>query len=146
MQHDREWAIFCEKVLLQSGLAADPRFDANPKCSANCVELKRIILESFRSLTAEQVISRLDEASIANARVNSVGELWDHPQLKARKRFRSVGSPVGELAAMLPPAVNDSFEYRMDAVPAVGEHSDAILRELGRSTDTIAAMRAGGAI
>ena len=135
LQNEREWKSFCEKVLLQPGLATDPRFDANTRRSENRVELKRIICESFAQLSSEEVVARLEEASIANARVNEVGELWSHPQLKARNRFRTIGSPAGDLEAMLPPGVNDSFEYRMDPVPAVGQHTDAILRELGATYD-----------
>jgi itaconate CoA-transferase len=146
LQNEREWKSFCDKVLLQPQLASDPRFDANTKRSENRGELKRIILEAFGQLSAEQVIARLEEAQIANAHVNSVGELWNHPQLKARDRIRQVASPAGELAALLPPGANNSFEYRMDAIPAVGQHSDAILRELGRTDGEIAAMREAGAI
>ena len=146
LQNEREWKAFCDKVLLRPELATDPRFDLNPKRSEHRVELKRIILEVFGQLGAEQVIARLEEAQIANAHVNTVGELWNHPQLKARDRFRTIGSPAGELTALLPPGVNSSFDYRMDAVPAVGQHGEAILRELGRSEDQIASMRTAGAI
>ena len=125
---------------------ADGKAPLPPRRSENRVELKRLILEAFSTLSAAQVIARLEEAQIANARVNEVGDVWDHPQLKARERFRSIGSPAGELSALLPPGVNSSFEYRMDAVPAVGQHSEAILRELGRSEDDIASLRALGAI
>ncbi len=92
------------------------------------------------------MIARLDEAQIANAHVNGVGDLWDHPQLKARERFRRVESPAGPLTALLPPGANNTFEYRMDAIPAVGQHSETILRELGRSGADIAALRQAGAI
>ncbi|HSW16404.1 MAG TPA: CaiB/BaiF CoA-transferase family protein [Ramlibacter sp.] len=146
LQNEREWKSFCDKVLLQPQLASDPRFDANPKRSENRIELKRIILEVFGALSAEQVIARLDAAQIANARLNDVGDLWNHPQLHARERFRTIGSPAGELSALLPPGVNNSFDYRMDAVPSVGQHSEAILRELGRTDAQIAAMRDAGAI
>jgi itaconate CoA-transferase len=146
LQNEREWGAFCDKVLLQPQLASDLRFDANTKRSENRGELKRIILEAFGRLSAEQVIARLEEAQIANAHVNTVGELWNHPQLKARDRIREVGSPVGPLAALLPPGANNSFDYRMDAIPSVGQHSEAILRELGRKDEEIAAMRAAGAI
>jgi itaconate CoA-transferase len=146
LQNEREWKSFCEKVLLQPHLATDPRFDANPKRAESRVELKAIILEAFDQLSAEQVIARLEEAQIANANVNAVGELWSHPQLRARERFRAIQSPAGELSALLPPGANNSFEYRMDAVPSVGQHSEAILRELGRSEEDVAAMRASGAI
>ena len=146
LQNEREWKAFCEKVLLQPQLATDPRFDLNPRRSENRVELKQIILEAFSQLSAEQVIARLEEAQIANAHVNTVGELWNHPQLKARERFRTIGSPAGELSALLPPGVNSSYDYRMDAVPAVGQHGEAILRELGRSDEQIASMRTAGAV
>jgi itaconate CoA-transferase len=146
LQNEREWKSFCDKVLLQPQLAADPRFDANPKRSENRIELERIILAAFAKLGAEEVIARLEQAQIANAHVNTVGQLWNHPQLKARERFRTVASPAGELSALLPPGANNSFEYRMDAVPAVGQHSEAILRELGRTEEEIAAMRETGAI
>jgi len=99
----------------------------------------------FAGLTSAQVIERLDTAQIANARVNTMADVWDHPQLKARGRFVRVGSPAGEIDAMLPPGVHSDFEYRMDAIPAVGEHTEAILRELDRG-DEIDALRAKGAI
>ena len=146
LQNEREWKGFCDKVLRQPQLASDPRFDANPRRSENSAVLEAIILETFRSLTAEQVIARLEEAQIANAHVNGVGELWDHPQLKARERFRTVGSPAGPIDALLPPGANSSFDYRMDPIPAVGEQSEAILRELGRGSEEIAALRDAGAI
>jgi formyl-CoA transferase len=146
LQNEREWRLFCEKVLLQPELATDPRFDLNPKRSENRVELRRIILAAFKALDAGQVIERLESAQIANAHVNEVGDLWNHPQLKARERFRTVDSPAGGLSALLPPGANNSFEYRMDAIPAVGQHSESILRELGRGDADIAALREKGAI
>ena len=146
LQNEREWKVFCDKVLLQPALAADPRFDANARRNENRAALRAIILEVFGQLDSEQVIARLEQAQIANARVNTVGELWSHPQLRARERFRAVGSPAGPLQALLPPGRSNSFEPRMDPVPAVGEHSDAILRELGRSAADIARLRAAGAV
>jgi crotonobetainyl-CoA:carnitine CoA-transferase CaiB-like acyl-CoA transferase len=144
LQNEREWKSFCDKVLRQPQLATDARFDLNPKRSEHRVELRRIIEEAFSSLSAEQVIARLDEAQIANARVNRVGDLWEHPQLKARDRFRTIGSPAGDLHALLPPGVNGGFEYAMGDIPAVGEHNEAILRSLGRSEDEIRSLSAQG--
>ncbi len=146
LQNEREWKVFCERVLRMPDLAVDPRFNANAGRSENRAALKALIEEVFGPLRAQQVIERLEDAQIANARLNEVSELWTHPQFEARGRFRKIGSPVGELAAMLPPGVNSSFEYRMGPVPEVGEHSEAILRELGCSEARIAAMRASGAI
>jgi crotonobetainyl-CoA:carnitine CoA-transferase CaiB-like acyl-CoA transferase len=128
-------------VLLQPALATDERFDNNSKRSANRAELHALVLEAFRTLSAEQVIGRLEDAQIANAHVNTVGDMWTHPQLQARQRFRAVDSPRGELRALLPPGANSSFDYRMDPIPSVGQHSDAILRELGRSEEAIASLR-----
>ncbi|VTU35684.1 Formyl-coenzyme A transferase [Variovorax sp. PBS-H4] len=146
LQNEREWKSFCEKVLQQPQLVADPRFDTNANRSRNRAELRELIEQAFGALSAQQVIARLEEAQIANARVNEVGALWEHPQLQARGRFRTVGSPAGALKAMLPPGVHSSFDYCMGAVPDVGEHSGAILRELGRSEAQIASMRNAGAI
>ncbi len=146
LQNEREWKLFCDKVLRQPELATDARFDANARRNENRAALEAIILAAFGALDADQVIARLDEAQIANAHVNGVGELWSHPQLRARGRFRAVASPVGQLQALLPPGRNDSFDPRMEAIPAVGEHTEAILRELGRNDADIAALRLAGAI
>ncbi|MDN7970447.1 CaiB/BaiF CoA-transferase family protein [Burkholderia multivorans] len=146
LQNEREWKVFCDVVLRRPDLATDPRFDANVRRSENRASLKAVIEQVFADLTAQDVIARLDEAQIANAAVNQVGDLWTHPQLHARGRFRTVGSPAGELQALLPPATIDSFDVRMDPVPALGEHSTAILRELGRSDADIEQLRADGVI
>ncbi|MBR8243255.1 CaiB/BaiF CoA transferase family protein [Burkholderia multivorans] len=146
LQNEREWKVFCDVVLRRPDLATDPRFDANVRRSENRASLKAVIEQVFADLTAQDVIARLDEAQIANAAVNQVGDLWTHPQLHARGRFRTVGSPAGELRALLPPATIDSFDVRMDPVPALGEHSTAILRELGRSDADIEQLRADGVI
>jgi crotonobetainyl-CoA:carnitine CoA-transferase CaiB-like acyl-CoA transferase len=121
---------------LQPELATDPRFDRNALRSANRIELEAIILSTFASLTAEQVIERLDSAQIANANMNNMADFWAHPQLKARQRWTSVGSPAGDLPALLPPGKQSSFDYRMDAIPSVGEHTQAILAELGTTLGT----------
>jgi crotonobetainyl-CoA:carnitine CoA-transferase CaiB-like acyl-CoA transferase len=146
LQNEREWKAFCAVVLLQPALATDARFGSNARRHENRDALRKLIVEAFGQLTAAQLIARLDQAQIANAHVNAMADVWDHPQLQARDRFRSVGSPAGPITALLPPAANSSFGYRMDPIPAIGEHSDAILRELGRSAADIAALRASGAI
>ena len=78
--------------------------------------------------------------------MNDMAGLWAHPQLKARQRWRSVGSPAGEIPALLPPGRNSAFDYRMDPIPAVGQHTEAILRELGQGDAAIAALREARAI
>jgi len=146
LQNEREWAAFCSKVLLQPGLANEERFSSNSKRSAARDALRRIIVEAFSGLTAEQVIARLEDAQIANAHVNDMHAVWAHPQLAARKRWREIGTSVGTVPALLPPGSWEEGEPRMDPVPALGEHSDAILAGLGYSSDRIAALRSAGVI
>jgi len=146
LQNEREWQAFCAQVLLQPELAADPRFDANAKRNAHRDELRALIVQAFAPLTTAQVEQRLDAAQIANARMNDMAGLWAHPQLKARRRWVDVGSPAGAVPALLPPGQSSAYAPRMDAVPRVGEHTEAILRELGRSEAQVAALRAAKAI
>jgi crotonobetainyl-CoA:carnitine CoA-transferase CaiB-like acyl-CoA transferase len=145
LQNEREWAAFCEKVLRQPGVATDPRFTANYKRVAEREALRGIIVEAFASLTVAQVLERLEAAQIANAQVNTMRDVWAHPQLKARGRWTEVGSPQGPLPAMLPPGSWD-VGPRMDPVPALGEHTDAILRELGYGATDIEALRSVQAV
>jgi crotonobetainyl-CoA:carnitine CoA-transferase CaiB-like acyl-CoA transferase len=145
LQNEREWVAFCEKVLCLPQLATDPRFASNALRNANRADLSVLVLHTFAALSAAQLIERLETAQIANAQVNNMADLWVHPQLQARERFVEVGSTAGPLQALLPPGVHSSFDYRMDPVPGVGEHTDAILRELGRA-DRIEALRASGAV
>jgi crotonobetainyl-CoA:carnitine CoA-transferase CaiB-like acyl-CoA transferase len=148
LQNEREWASFCSTVLQQPELATDPRFTANFKRVAEREALRQIIVDAFASLTAAQVVQRLEQAQIANAQVNTMAEVWAHPQLKARGRWTEVGSPQGPLPAMLPPGSwgGEAGGPRMDPVPALGQHTDAILAELGYASGDIAALRAAQAI
>jgi itaconate CoA-transferase len=146
LQNEREWAIFCDKVLLQPELKTDPRFSSNPRRSTARQELYRIIVELFSTMRVEEIVRRLDEAQIGNARMNTMQEVWDHAQLQARSRWREVDTPAGRIKAMLPPGVPESFDPRMDPIPAVGEHTDAILGELGYGTVEIARLRAGNIV
>jgi len=146
LQNEREWKLFCERVLMQPALATDPRFDTNSKRSAARTELRAVILEAFSEFTVAQILQRLDEAGIANAQMNTLADVWAHPQLQARERWRKVGTSAGEIAALLPPGMPASFDPRMDAVPALGEHTDAILAELGYAPEDIGRLRSSGAI
>jgi itaconate CoA-transferase len=146
LQNEREWKVFCERVLEQPSLAADPRFDANSKRSASRDALRAVIVEAFSSLTAQTVLQRLDAAGIANAQMNTVADVWAHPQLEARERWREVGTSAGRVPALLPPGMPNGFEPRMDPVPALGEQTDAILGELGYEPARIQALRAAGTI
>jgi itaconate CoA-transferase len=145
LQNEREWVSFCEKVLQQPGLAVDPRFTANFKRVAERTALRQIIVDAFSALTGAQVVERLELAQIANAQVNTMQDVWAHPQLAARGRWTEVGSPQGPLPAMLPPGSWDTGP-RMDPVPALGEHTDAILAELGYGAEDIAALHAAKAV
>ena len=142
LQNEREWTAFCDTVLLQPDVATDTRFDSNAQRNANREALQALIVQTFAALTAAQVVERLEQAGIANARVNEMADLWEHPQLQARQRWRTVGTPQGDVPALLPPGVNSAFDYRMEAVPAVGQHNASILAELGWSAEQIASVNA----
>jgi itaconate CoA-transferase len=146
VQNEREWVGFCNKVLEQPVLATDERFASNSRRTANRQVLREIIVAAFARFTSEQVVERLDGAQIANARMNDMREVWEHAQLKARERWTHVATPAGEVAALLPPGQPSAFEPRMDAVPALGEHTDAILRELGYDAAAIEKLHAEKAI
>ena len=142
IQNEREFARFCETVLHDRDLAADPRFSSGPARQQNRQAMHAAIDQVFSTLSSNEVIGRLESADIANARLNSMEEFWRHPQLAARDRWRSVGSPAGELAMLKPPFNLDGMEPRMDPVPAVGEHTRAILAELGYSREEIEGLSA----
>ena len=146
LQNEREWKVFCDKVLLQADLATDARFASNALRNQNREALRGLIVSAFAALSTDLVEQRLEEAQIANARMNDMAGLWAHPQLKSRERWRDVGSPVGMLPALLPPGRNSAFDYRMDPIPKVGEHTDAILQELGLSKEAVQALRTAQAI
>ena len=146
LQNEREWKAFCEAVLQDASLASDARFDSNARRNANRDVLAAIILATFAPLSTEQVVQRLEQAQIANARMNDMAGLWAHPQLKARQRWHNVGSPAGDIPALLPPGRSNAFDYRMDAIPAVGQHTQTILQELGYRDADIATLKTAQAI
>lgn len=146
LQNEREWALFCDQVLEDPALTNDPRFASNSQRVAHRDQLRALILDCFSRLSAEQVIARLDAATIANAHVNDMAALWQHPQLAARQRWVEVDSPGGPIPALLPPGTSNQWQPRMDAVPALGQHSHAILAELGYDDDAIADLGRQGVI
>jgi itaconate CoA-transferase len=146
LQNEREWAVFCDKVLRKPELAKDPRFAGNVLRVAARDEVRRLIVEAFSQLTAEDVVRRLDDAQIANAQVNDMHAVWNHPQLRARSRWREVDSPVGPIPALLPPGSWEEQAPRMDPIPALGEHTESILAALGYDGRRIAALREENAI
>jgi itaconate CoA-transferase len=146
LQNEREWLGFCQHVLIRPELASDERFATNSKRSAERRALHSIIVDTFAALNAEQVIARLEVAQIANARMNDMHNVWDHVQLRARGRWSQVGTPAGVIPALLPPGTPDCFSSRMDSVPALGQHTDSILAELGWRPADVERLRTGGAI
>jgi crotonobetainyl-CoA:carnitine CoA-transferase CaiB-like acyl-CoA transferase len=134
IQNEREFANFCKKVLGNGDLASDPRFSTNSARVANRDELKKEIDAVFSKLSASEVIELLDQAAIANASVNDMQGVWNHPQLRARNRWTEVDTPAGRVPALLPPGTGeDGVKARMDAVPSVGQHTESIRAELGIS-------------
>ena len=146
LQNEREWQAFCEKVLQDPSVATSVDYENNTKRSANREPLRALIVEAFSQMTIDQVVQRLEDAQIANARVNEMKDVWAHPQLKARQRWVEIESPAGPLPALLPPASNNQFDPRMDPIPDIGEHTVKILKELQVSDQQIVELRAANAI
>jgi itaconate CoA-transferase len=130
LQNDREWIVFAEVALGRPDLAADPRFKGNAGRADHRNLLEPILVGILSSLSTEEATARLEHAGIATARVSDMAALWSHPQLAARDRWREVGSPAGPLPA-LKPVSGAGWEPRLDPVPRLGEHTDAILAEFG---------------
>lgn len=146
LQNEREWANFCAHVLGNQALCTDERFSSNSSRVKHRAALTAIIEEVFKPFSAEQVVARLDQAGIANGRLNTVDDVWNHPQLQARARWREIGTPAGAVAALKPPANLSGLEPAMGDVPALGAHTDAVLREFGCNDTAIAALCEGGAV
>ena len=146
LQNEREWKAFCDHVLLQPALATDERFSNNARRSADRAALLELIVQAFSGLTAAEVVQRLETAQIANAQVNTMAEVWAHPQLQARQRWTSVDTSVGAVPALLPPGSRSKDGPRMDAVPSLGQHTDALLAALGYNAQQIARLREQGAV
>ena len=149
LQNEREWVNFCDKVLQQPDAGHATRASpATPSASPSAPRCAQLIVDAFAPLTAPQVVERLEAAQIANARVNTMHEVWEHPQLKARDRWREVGSPAGRAAGAA--AAGHLGRRRARAWTRCrrsGEHTDAILRRAGLSTPTASrALRAAEAI
>ncbi len=141
LQNEREWQLFCDKVLLQPALAQDPRFAGNAQRSANRELLRELVMLVFAGLTARQVGQRLEDAQIANGELKDVAGLWAHPQLAARQRWRHVATPAGDVPALLPPGSWDDGDPQLGAVPALGQHTQAILAGLGLDEAEIQTLR-----
>jgi crotonobetainyl-CoA:carnitine CoA-transferase CaiB-like acyl-CoA transferase len=146
IQNAREWRRFCADVLRRPELETDARFRTNADRVRNRPALDAAIGAVLTQLAAAEVLGRLEAAGIASARVGSIAEFVDHPQLRARDRWREIGSPAGPLRALLPPIDISGVEPVMGAVPSLGEHTEAILSELGFTDDAVAAWRKEGTV
>jgi itaconate CoA-transferase len=146
VQNEREFTRFCAQVLGQPALPADTRFATSSARNENRTEMNALIENAFADLTAEQIVERLEAAGIANARLNTMQEFWDHPQLAARERWREVDSPAGKITTLLPPLNIAGLEPGLRAVPGVGEHTRAILSELGYNGLEIDKLHTEGAV
>jgi len=145
VQHDREWATFCDKVLRRPELAA--QYKGNARRLAERETLRGIIESVCAGLTGEQLVARLEDAQLAYGRLNEMADLWQHAQLQARARWTEIATPGGPVPALYPPHhVAGETPPPMGPVPALGEHTDAILAELGRSADAIARLRSERAV
>jgi crotonobetainyl-CoA:carnitine CoA-transferase CaiB-like acyl-CoA transferase len=129
LQNEREWAVLCEKVLARSDLVTDERFATNPDRVKHDDELTAIIEDVLASMTPDEVVARLDAAGIASARLRTPAEFAAHPQLAARDRWREADTPGGPVRALLPPVTVPGREAAMGAVPALGQHTEAVLAE-----------------
>jgi len=144
IQNEREWKKFCEEVLRLDSMAEDERFRTNTKRVENAEDLHAEIVRVFSGLPSGEIIGRLEAAGVANARMRTVRQFLDHPQLEARDRWREFGSPAGPLRGLRPPATLEGTEPVMAPIPAVGEHTESILRELGYDEAGISSLKQNG--
>jgi itaconate CoA-transferase len=141
IQNPREWSRFCARVLSQPGVAVDPRFATNSLRVRHRADLHALIAGVFAQLSGAEILDRLERADIACARRNSVEEFINHPQLMDRDCWRTVDSPIGPLRALRPPVRMEGVDPVMGGIPSLGQHSQAILEELGFDAGTIATWR-----
>ncbi len=146
LQNEREWVVFCEKVLGRPDMAREPRFQGNPGRAANRAALTEIIEAFFADKTTLEVVALLDRAGIANGRLNQAKDVWEHEQLAARDRWRDIQTPGGPVRALLPAIDFADVEAAMGDIPALGEHTDSILADLGFAPADVAGLRAAGAL
>lgn len=141
VQNGSEWRSFCTTVLRQEELALEPRFSENHRRIENRPELHHIINDCFSQLTGAEILDRLEQANIANAEMRTIQSFINHPQLAYRQRWHEIDSPSGPLPALLPPAVISGIDPVMNPVPALGQHTDSILAEMGYTSQQIVRLR-----
>jgi itaconate CoA-transferase len=146
IHNNREWTTFCTMVLENPALGVDTRFESNHGRVRYRDEMNAEIDRVFANLASEDALARLETAHIANARINTVEQFIRHPQLAGRASWREVDSPVGLIPALIPPVRMDDIEPRMDAIPALGQHRESILKECGFDGPTIERWKQEGVI
>ncbi|MFF0085872.1 CaiB/BaiF CoA transferase family protein [Streptomyces canus] len=144
--NDREWQRYARELLGRPDLADDERLATTAGRVAAREALDREIARWCAGRTLDAVQTAADAAGIGNARLNTPGEVLSHPQLAARGRWREIGTPGGPSPALLPPPVLAGYVPPMSAVPALGEHTEAVLRELGLDDVALTAPRDSGAV
>jgi formyl-CoA transferase len=146
IQNEREWASLCTVFLGSPSVAVDPRYHDNPARLDHRDEVNALVADRFAQLTGAEAVALLEASRVANAHLNSVKAYLEHPVLSGRDRWRTVSTSNGPVRALLPPATLPGVPSRMDPVPALGEHTDAILAELGYTTEDVARLRQANAV
>jgi itaconate CoA-transferase len=145
IQNEREWATFCERFLGDASISNRDEYATNSARNHHRDQLGSLIAERFSQLTGEEAIAALGSVPVAYARVNSMHDVWAHPQLAARDRWRTINTPAGEVPALRLPGLIDA-DPRMDSVPALGEHTRAVLADLGFANEEIDSLTSDGVI
>lgn len=144
--NDREWQRLAREIIERPDLADDPRFATNSDRVANRAVLDEAIESWCGRHDLVEVQKVADAAGIGNARYNLPSEVLEHPQLSTRDRWRTVQTAAGPIRAILPPPIIEGYEQPMGPVPGLGEHTDAVLAELGLSGKEIGRLRERGVV